>query len=194
MVINDAIIVLFKHASVYFRQLTYRARSQKLEAQEYPTMTIKYWLFKSEPDVFSIDHLKKSPKQTHHWDGVRNYQARNFLRDDVKTDDQVIFYHSSCEVVGAAGVCQVVREAYPDHTQFDPESEYFDSKASLENPRWVMVDVKWIESFPATLQLKDMREVEELDDMTLMKRGNRLSLFPITKKHFDKIVKLGRIT
>jgi len=174
--------------------MTYRAGKKKLEKQEYLIMAVKYWLFKSEPDVFSIDHLKKTPRQTHHWDGVRNYQARNYLRDEVKLGDMVIFYHSSCELVGAAGVCEVVKEAYPDHTQFDAKSEYYDPKATKENPRWMMVDVKWVESFPTTFPLKEMRELKELEDMTLMKRGNRLSLFPITKKHFDTIVKFGRIT
>ncbi|MGY0587354.1 MAG: EVE domain-containing protein, partial [Paraglaciecola chathamensis] len=109
---------------------------------------MQYWLFKTEPDAFSIDDLAARPNQTEHWDGIRNYQARNFLRDQVKQGDKVFIYHSSCKEVGIAGLAEVVKEAYPDHTQFDPESHYYDPKSSPENPRWVMVDVTFIEKFP----------------------------------------------
>jgi predicted RNA-binding protein with PUA-like domain len=153
------------------------------------TKKINYWLFKSEPDAFSINDLKN--KKISCWDGVRNYQARNFLRDQVKLGDLVIFYHSSCKEVGAAGICEVVKEAYPDHTAFDPNSKYFDAKSKIEKPQWYMVDVKWLASFKHTILLSDMREVAALADMTLMKKGNRLSLFPITKTHFNQILKMA---
>ena len=123
---------------------------------------MQYWLFKTEPDAFSIDDLAARPNQTEHWDGIRNYQARNFLRDQVKQGDKVFIYHSSCKEVGIAGLAEVVKEAYPDHTQFDPESHYYDPKSSPENPRWVMVDVKFIEKFPDVLALKKIKTMPEI--------------------------------
>ena len=112
---------------------------------------MKYWLFKSEPDSFSIDDLKSCKNQTEHWDGVRNYQARNFMRDSIKKGDQVLFYHSSCKVPSIVGLAQVVRESYPDHTSFDPGSKYFDSKSTPSDPRWFMVDIKFKEKFKKPL-------------------------------------------
>ena len=103
---------------------------------------MKYWLMKSEPDVFGIDHLKAMPKKTEHWDGVRNYQARNMMRDDMKKGDQVFFYHSNCDEPGIVGIMEVVKEGYPDHTAFDPEQKYYDPKSDPDKPRWYMVDIK----------------------------------------------------
>ncbi len=108
---------------------------------------------KSEPDVFGIDHLEKRRRQTEHWDGVRNYQARNFMRDSMKKGDQVFFYHSNCDQPGIVGIAEVVKEGYPDHTAFDPESKYYDPKSTPENPRWFMVDVKFVRRLKRTISL-----------------------------------------
>ena len=151
---------------------------------------MNYWLMKSEPDAFSIQDLQKRPKKTEHWDGVRNYQARNFMRDDMKKGDLVLFYHSSCKDVGVAGIAKVVKESYPDHTQFDPKSKYFDPKASEDNPRWFMVDVKWVKTFKEVIPLKLLKECKELEDMHLVKKGTRLSIQPVTEKEFEFIVGL----
>jgi predicted RNA-binding protein with PUA-like domain len=153
---------------------------------------MNYWLMKSEPDAFSIQDLQKRPKKTEHWDGVRNYQARNFMRDDMKKGDLVLFYHSSCKDVGVAGIAKVVKESYPDHTQFDPKSKYFDAKASEDNPRWFMVDVKWVETFKEVIPLKLLKECKELKDMHLVKKGTRLSIQPVTEKEFKFISKLKK--
>lgn len=151
---------------------------------------MNYWLFKSEPTSFSIDDLKKV--QSEHWDGVRNYQARNMLCDEVRVGDMVIFYHSSCAVPAAVGVATVVRAGYPDHTAWDPSSEHPDLKSTPEKPLWYMVDIKFKKKFKAPVPLSDMRTMPELRDMRLLARGNRLSLFPISKKHFDVIVEYGK--
>ena len=148
-----------------------------------------YWLFKSEPNCFSIDDLERVG--TEPWDGIRNYQARNMLRDDVKMGDKVLFYHSSCAEPGVVGVCEVVRESYPDHTAFDPDSEHPDPKSDPENPRWFMVDVKFEAKFKNPLSLKQMKEMSEFSGMRLLARGNRLSLFPVEKAHFDLVCVLG---
>lgn len=147
---------------------------------------------KSEPDAFSIQDLQKRPKKTENWDGVRNYQARNFMRDDMKKGDLVLFYHSSCKDVGVAGIAKIVKESYPDHTQFDPKSKYFDAKASKDNPRWFMVDVKWVETFKEVIPLKLLKECKELKDMHLVKKGTRLSIQPVTEKEFKFISKLKK--
>ena len=151
---------------------------------------MNYWLMKSEPDAFSIEDLKNRPKKTEHWDGVRNYQTRNFMRDEMKKGDMVLFYHSSCKDVGVAGIAKVVKESYPDHTQFDPNSKYFDAKASEDNPRWFMVDVKWVKSFKKVIPLKLLKECQELKDMHLVQKGTRLSIQPVTKKEFEYITSL----
>ncbi len=146
---------------------------------------------KSEPDAFSIQDLKSCPERTEHWDGVRNYQARNFMRDEMKKGDMVLFYHSSCKNVGVAGIAKVVKESYPDHTQFDPNSKYYDEKASEETPRWFMVDVKWVETFKEVIPLKLLKECKELRDMHLVKKGTRLSIQPVTEKEFLFITSLS---
>ncbi|MDX1902228.1 MAG: EVE domain-containing protein [Gammaproteobacteria bacterium] len=140
---------------------------------------MSYWLFKSEPTTFSIDALAKKPKQTEHWDGVRNYQARNFMRDQMKPGDKGFFYHSSCDVPGIAGIVEVVSKPYPDATAFNPESKYFDPKSTHENPRWFVVDVKLIKKFPQIISLEQLRKHPKLHTMQILKKGNRLSITPV---------------
>lgn len=144
---------------------------------------------KSEPDVFSIKDLKKVKSEP--WDGVRNYQARNFMRDDMKVGDKVLFYHSNTDVPGIVGVAEVSKEAYPDKTQFDKKSKYFDPKASKENPRWVHVEVKFIKEFTRTVSLAELKEHKTLSEMKVCLKGQRLSIQPVDKKHFDMVVKMG---
>ncbi|MBP9889978.1 MAG: EVE domain-containing protein [Leptospiraceae bacterium] len=152
---------------------------------------MKYWLFKSEPDVFSIEDLKKSKNGTASWEGVRNYQARNFLRDDVKKGDLVLFYHSSVEPMAVAGVAEVVKEGYIDFYAFDSKSNYYDPKSNPDKPQWYMVDVKFKSQFKNPVTLKAIRTYKELANMRLIQKGGRLSIQPITKEEFDFIVKLG---
>jgi predicted RNA-binding protein with PUA-like domain len=152
---------------------------------------MKYWLVKSEPEVFSIDDLAKSKNKTTYWDGVRNYQARNYMRDEMKIGDQVIFYHSNSEPPGAAGICEVVKEGYPDFTAFDPEDPHYDPKSKKDNPAWMMVDVKLVKKFSSFVSIDDMRSNGKLQKMQLLQRGNRLSVMPVTKEEFGEIVKMG---
>ncbi len=151
-----------------------------------------YWLFKTEPDTFGIDDLKQRPNQTEHWDGVRNYQARNFLRDDIKEGDWVFIYHSSCNLVGIAGLAQIVREGYPDHTQFDSQSKYHDEKSDPDNPRWYMVDVKFSERFNKVLPLKAIKEMPEIRELGLVKKGHRLSIMPVTEEEAELLLLRAR--
>ncbi len=153
---------------------------------------MKYWLFKSEPEQFSIDDLRDSPRQTEHWDGIRNYQSRNTIRDDIKQGDMVLFYHSNANPPGVAGTAKVVREAYPDHTAWDPKSDYYDKKSNKDDPTWFMVDVKFEEKFDALLTLPDMRELPGLADMMVVRKGMRLSIQPVTRKEFDTVVRQAR--
>lgn len=142
---------------------------------------------KSEPSCFSIDDLEKAPNQTNHWDGVRNYQARNFMRDDMSIGDLVLFYHSNCKPPGIAGIAEVVSEAYPDHTAFDPTSEHPDAKSTLENPRWFMVDIRFKEKLKQFISLDSLKQYPELAKMPLLRKGNRLSILPVTKEEWDFI-------
>lgn len=144
---------------------------------------------KSEPDVFSIDDLNKRPKKTEHWDGVRNYQARNNMQK-MKKGDLCFFYHSNAKPIGIAGVCEVVREAYPDHTAFDENSKYYDAKSTLEKPRWFMVDVKFKQKFKNIVTRDELKELKSLKDMELFKNG-RLSVSSVRKKEWDAILKLS---
>lgn len=146
---------------------------------------------KSEPDVFSFNDLKKRPKKTEPWNGVRNYQARNFMRDEMKKGDLILFYHSSCPIPGVAGIARVNSEAYPDSTQFDPESEYFDPKATLEKPRWFLVDVSFEMDLEQHVSLEELKNHKKLSEMRLLQRGNRLSILPVTREEFEFIKKLG---
>lgn len=153
---------------------------------------MKYWLMKSEPEVFSIEDLKQKKESL--WDGVRNYQARNFMRDDMKAGDQVLFYHSNAAPSGVAGLAVVTSEvAEPDPSQFDKKSEYFDPKATKKNPRWQCVRVGYVESFPHVISLDELRQHKELADMPLFHRS-RLSIQPVTKKQFLYIVRLAKRT
>lgn len=151
---------------------------------------MNYWLFKSEPDAFGIDDLKALPGKRDHWDGIRNYQARNFMRD-MKKGDLGFFYHSSCPDPGIVGVVEIVKEAYPDHTAWDPDSNYHDPKSTPESPRWDMVDVKYRRKFKSVLSLSSLREVPELEEMTLLRKGNRLSIMPISKAEWEVITALA---
>ena len=148
---------------------------------------MNYWLFKSEPDVFSIDDLKSRPAGTEPWDGVRNYQARNFMRDEMKKGDLGLFYHSNCAEVGVVGVIEIVKESHPDPTAFDPESHYYDPKSSPDNPRWMMVAVQWKETFADTVTLQAIKDQPELNAMRLVQKGNRLSVMPVSATEFSHI-------
>lgn len=149
-----------------------------------------YWLMKSEPEVFSIDDLADRPRQTEHWDGVRNYQARNMLRDGMKKGDAVFFYHSSCKEPGIAGIAKIVKAAYPDYTAFDPRQKYYDAKSDPANPRWYMVDVRFVRKFKRTITLEELKQLSALQDMPLVKRGNRLSIVPVTEQQWNAILAL----
>jgi predicted RNA-binding protein with PUA-like domain len=147
---------------------------------------------KSEPDVFGIDHLKAMPKKTEHWDGVRNYQARNMMRDDMKKGDLVFFYHSNCDTPGIVGIMTVVREGYPDHTAFDPDEKYYDPKSDPDNPRWYMVDVRYKRKLKRTISLQELKACADgpLKDMPLVRKGNRLSIMPVTADQWEFILSL----
>lgn len=150
----------------------------------------KYWLLKSEPDVFSFDDLKRAKKKTTSWEGVRNYQARNYLRDDMKKGDGVLFYHSSTDPQAIVGTARVVKEGYPDPQQFDPRSDYYDPGAKPEEPRWYMVDIKLDRPFSTPLTLKELKAMSELEGMMLLRKGSRLSVQPVSEREWGLI--LGR--
>lgn len=147
---------------------------------------------KSEPSCFSIDDLAESKNRTTHWDGVRNYQARNFLRDEVEKGDKILFYNSNADPNAVVGVCSVVKEGYPDFTAFDPEERHYDPKSSKDEPTWFMVDVKLESKFDKPVTLKDIKANSKLKDMKLVQRGNRLSVMPVTKSEFDEIIKMAK--
>ena len=151
---------------------------------------MNYWLFKSEPSAYSIDDLKRD--KTEHWDGTRNYQVRNMMRDDIKKDDMVLFYHSNAKKeTGVVGTAQVVREGYPDFTAIDPGSEHPDPKHTIEKPIWYMVDVQFVSKFKNPVLLSTIKETKLLEGNRITQKGNRLSVFSIDKKHYDRIVKMG---
>ncbi|HXD04470.1 MAG TPA: EVE domain-containing protein [Burkholderiaceae bacterium] len=150
---------------------------------------MRYWLMKSEPDECSIDDLSRAPHHTVPWTGVRNYQARNFMRDQFAPGDGVLFYHSSCPQPGIAGLAEVAGTAYPDPTQFDPKSKYFDEKSTHESPRWLLVDVKLTRK-TRLLSLTEMRERPELGSMRVLQRGNRLSITPVTPTEWRSVLHL----
>lgn len=151
---------------------------------------MNYWLMKSEPDAFGVDDLKNRPKQTEHWDGVRNYQARNMMRDEMKLGDQVFFYHSNCETPGIVGIMEVVKEGYPDFLAFDPDDVHFDPKSDPAKPTWMMVDVKYVRSLSRIISLRELKQKQELADLALVRRGNRLSIMPANKEQWDFILSL----
>ncbi|HEX7038176.1 MAG TPA: EVE domain-containing protein [Pseudomonadales bacterium] len=148
-----------------------------------------YWLMKSEPDTFSIDDLYRRPKRTEHWDGVRNYQARNYMQA-MKKGDLAFFYHSSCEVPGVVGIVKVVREAYPDFTAFDPKDPHYDPKSDPENPRWMMVDVQYVRKTKRVIPLEELKANPKLEDMALVRRGNRLSVMPVAEPEWQAILEM----
>ena len=149
---------------------------------------MRYWLMKTEPDVFSIDDLARV--KTEPWTGVRNHQARNFMRDGMSKGDGVLFYHSSCDVPGVAGIAEVASAAYPDPTQFERKSEYYDDKSTREEPRWMLVDVAFKRKLKRTITLAELKEQPRLDGFALLQRGNRLSVLPVTKAQWDCILAL----
>ena len=151
---------------------------------------MNYWLMKSEPDVFGIDDLMSRKNQTEHWDGVRNYQARNFMRDQMKKGDQVFFYHSNCKQPGIVGIAEIVKEAYPDPSAFDPDAKYYDPKSDPDKPRWVMVDVKFVRKLRRTITLEELKPLPQLEHFPLVKRGNRLSILPVTAEQWEFILGL----
>ena len=153
---------------------------------------MQYWLMKSEPEEFSIDDLISMPNQTEHWDGVRNYQARNFMRDKMRIGDSVFFYHSNCAEPGIVGTMTVTRESYPDHTAFDPSDKHFDPKSDPDNPRWFMVDITFKKKFSRTVGLKELKGYADstFQDFALVRRGNRLSVMPVSKAHWNFILSI----
>ena len=149
---------------------------------------MQYWLMKSEPDTYSIDDLQSFGVD--HWDGIRNYQVRNFFRDQMQVGDQAFFYHSNCKEPGIVGTMEIVSKAYPDHTAFDPSEKYFDSKSDPENPRWLMVDVRYIRHLNRMITLGELRQQKQIADMKLLQRGNRLSVLPLSKMEWQYILEM----
>ena len=152
---------------------------------------MNHWLLKSEPDAFSIDDLAGRPRGTAPWDGIRNYQARNYMRDGMRKGDLAFFYHSSCATPGIVGICEIVSGAYPDHTAFDPASKYFDADSDPGEPRWLMVDVKFRRRTRRLISLEEIKQhADRLEGFALIRRGNRLSIMPVDKPHWDLILAL----
>lgn len=154
---------------------------------------MRYWLMKSEPDVYGIDHLAEAPGQTDHWDGVRNYQVRNMMRDEMRPGDLAFFYHSNTKVPGIAGIMEIVSEGYPDHTAFDPESNYHDPKSDPDHPRWYMVDVRFVRRLERLIPLPELKANPALADMPLVRKGNRLSVMPVTPEQWQAILDMERV-
>ena len=153
-------------------------------------MAKKHWLMKSEPDVYSIDDLARDGSTS--WEGVRNYRARNLMRDEMKVGDLVLYYHSNADPKGVAGIAKVCKTAYPDDTQWNRKSKYYDPKSSREEPRWFMVDVEFVERFPRVVELSELKETPGLEGMMVIQRGARLSVQPVEKPHFDLVRKMGK--
>jgi len=151
---------------------------------------ISHWLMKSEPDAFSIDDLERKGQEA--WDGVRNYQARNFMRDGMRVGDKVFFYHSNCAEPGIVGIAEVATDAYPDPSQFDPKSDYFDSGSTRDNPRWMLVEVKFIKKFKRTITLDELKQQDALAEMALVRKGNRLSVMPVSDGDWKYILTLEK--
>ncbi|SIR06168.1 Predicted RNA-binding protein, contains PUA-like domain [Shewanella morhuae] len=153
---------------------------------------MNYWLMKSEPDEFSIDDLMACPNQTEAWHGIRNYQARNFMRDMMQIGDQAFFYHSSCKVPGIVGIAEVVTRAYPDRSAFNPNSKYFDPKSDPAQPRWVSIDIRFVEKFNDIIPLSLIKSLPQLADMYLVSKGSRLSIQPVTAEQWHAVLMLTR--
>jgi predicted RNA-binding protein with PUA-like domain len=154
---------------------------------------MRYWLFKTEADCFSIDDLAKAPKQTTFWDGVRNYQARNYLRDDVKVGDGVLLYHSNSDPLAIAGTLEVVKAAYPDHTAFDKQEQHYDQKSKRDDPTWFMVDVRLKQKFPQPVTRDMLKDAKELAKMVVLQKGSRLSIMPVTEAEWRAVHKLAGV-
>jgi predicted RNA-binding protein with PUA-like domain len=154
------------------------------------SMSRNYWLFKSEPGCFSIDDLKDRPEMTEHWDGVRNFQARNFLRDEIRVGDQVFFYHSNTAEPAIVGIAEVVKAGYPDWTAFDPQSDHFDERSSPDKPVWFMVDVRFVRKLPRPVTLAELRGIPSLASMALLNRS-RLSIQPVREEEWREIMRLA---
>ncbi len=148
-----------------------------------------YWLMKSEPDAYSIDDLERDGKTF--WDGIRNYQARNFIRDEMKVGDRVLYYHSNAKPPGVVGVAEVVSEAYPDPTQFDPDSKYYDPKSPQDDPRWLLVDIAFVGRFDEIVSLNQLKEDPALDGMLVIRRGQRLSVQPVEVQHYAHVLEMA---
>ena len=146
-----------------------------------------YWLFKSEPEAFSIADLAKEPNQTTFWDGVRNYQARNFLRDTIQLGDRVLFYHSNADPMAIVGTAEVVKTGYPDHTAFDPQDHHYDPKSDPDQPTWFMVDIRLLQVFPRPITRDDLKACTDLKDMMLLQLGSRLSIQPVTAAEWQAV-------
>lgn len=146
------------------------------------------WLMKSEPDVYSIDDLQRDGREM--WDSIRNYQARNMMRDDMRIGDEIFFYHSSCKEPGIVGIARVASKPYPDPVQFDKKSRYFDAKSDQDDPRWILVDVEFVRKLKRNITLTEIKAEPGLQDMILTRRGNRLSIMPITRQHWNRILSL----
>jgi len=151
-------------------------------------MTVAHWLMKSEPDVYSIDDLQRDGREM--WDSIRNYQARNMMRDDMRIGDEVFFYHSNCKEPAVVGIMKVASEPYPDPVQFDESSKYFDPKSSKDEPRWILVDVEFVRKLDKPITLAEIKAHPGFDDMILTRRGNRLSIMPVSREHWDLILTL----
>ncbi|MEE2959381.1 MAG: EVE domain-containing protein [Myxococcota bacterium] len=152
---------------------------------------MNYWLVKTEPEVFSIDDLLHCPNKTTCWDGVRNYQARNFMRDQIKLHDGILVYHSSTNPMRIVGQAKVTRESYPDPSQFEASSAYFDPKATIDSPRWIAIEIQFVRKFPHPIDRDQLRNTPKLREMALLKKGNRLSVMPISMQEWDIITMMG---
>jgi predicted RNA-binding protein with PUA-like domain len=152
---------------------------------------VRYWLTKTEPTTFSFDDLLRAPRKTTGWDGVRNYQARNFLRE-MRKGDPVLVYHSNADPKAVVGIAEVAREAYPDPSQFDRKDDHYDPDSSPDDPRWFQVDVRAVEKLPSPVTLEQMKAAKELRGMPLLQRGNRLSVLPVSEAEFRAIVRMGK--
>ena len=151
----------------------------------------RYWLFKSEPSSYSFADLLAEPERVAEWDGVRNYQARNFMRDEMKVGDGVLFYHSNAKPPAVVGIARIASEAYPDNTAWDPNSRYHDPKSSPDNPRWLMVDIQAERELPRPVTLQEIKQQDNLAEMLLVRRGMRLSIQPVTRQEWDDIVAMS---
>lgn len=154
---------------------------------------MRYWLMKSEPDEVSFDDVLAAPGATVAWFGVRNYQARNFMRDDMRPGDRVLFYHSNCKVPGVVGIAEIASEPYPDPTAFDPEDSHYDPKSDPDNPRWFLVDVRFVEHLPRVVSLQEIKQqAEQFEGFPLVRKGNRLSVMPVEQTHYQTLLNMAK--